>query len=116
MGRARAGTPASSRRRDPVAAHDALVRMIRAWERGDHHPSQRYELLYCKLGLIPPTDNDQAEAHPGRAASQEDDDPVRRRTFVELTGLSAAAALLPAPQTHARRSTPNPSGSPSPRR
>ena len=39
---------------DPVAAHDALVRMIRAWERGDHRPSERYELLYRKLGLIPP--------------------------------------------------------------
>jgi len=80
---------------EPVAAHDALVRMIRAWERGDHHPSERYELLYRKLGLLPPDDNDQPEAHPARIASQEDD-PVRRRTFVELTGISAAAALLPA--------------------
>jgi hypothetical protein len=82
---------------DPVAAHDALVRMIRAWERGDHRPSERYELLYRKLGLIPPTDNDQPEPHPAGAASQEDSDPVRRRTFVELTGISAAAAFLPAP-------------------
>jgi len=82
---------------EPVAAHDALVRMIRAWERGDHRPSERYELLYRKLGLLPPTDNDQPQAQPARTASQEDDDPVRRRTFVELTGISAAAALLPAP-------------------
>ena len=82
---------------EPVAAHDALVRMIRAWERGDHHPSERYELLYRKLGLIPPGDNDQLEAHPADTASQEDSDPVRRRTFVELTGISAAAALLPVP-------------------
>ena len=81
---------------EPVAAHDALVRMIRAWERGDHRPSERYELLYRKLGLIPTSGNDQPEANPTRAASQEDSDPVRRRTFVELTGLSAAAALLPA--------------------
>jgi hypothetical protein len=28
--------------------------MIRAWERGDHRPSGWYELLYRKLGLIPP--------------------------------------------------------------
>ncbi len=82
---------------EPVAAHDALVRMIRAWERGDHRPSERYELLYRKLGLIPPSDNDQPEPHPAHTASREDDDPVRRRTFVELTGISAAAALLPAP-------------------
>ncbi len=82
---------------DPVAAHDALIRMIRAWERGDHRPSERYELLYRKLGLIPPSDNDQPEPHPARTASQEDDDPVRRRTFVELTGISAAAVLLPSP-------------------
>ena len=25
---------------EPVAAHEGLVRMIRAWERGDHHPSE----------------------------------------------------------------------------
>ena len=81
---------------EPVAAHDALVRMIRAWERGDHHPSERYELLYRKLGLIPPSDNDQPETHPARTASQKDNDPVRRRTFIELTAISAAAALLPA--------------------
>jgi hypothetical protein len=82
---------------DPVAAHDALVRMIRAWERGDHHPSERYELLYRKLGLIPPSDAGQSDEHPARTVSQEDHDPVRRRTFVELTGITAAAALLPAP-------------------
>lgn len=31
---------------DPAAAHHGLVRMIRAWERGDHVISERYELLY----------------------------------------------------------------------
>lgn len=36
---------------EPVAAHDALVRMIRSWERGDHELSERYELLYRRLGL-----------------------------------------------------------------
>jgi len=29
-----------------VAAPAGLVRMIYAWERGDHHLSERYELLY----------------------------------------------------------------------
>jgi hypothetical protein len=82
---------------EPVAAHDALLRMIRAWERGDHCPSERYELLYRNLGLIPPSDNDQPEALPARITSQEVSDSVRRRTFVELTGISAAAAPLPAP-------------------
>lgn len=38
---------------EPVAAHDALVRMIRGWERGDHDLSERYELLYRRLGLEP---------------------------------------------------------------
>ena len=37
---------------EPVAAHEGLVRMIRAWERGDHHPSERYELLYRRLGCL----------------------------------------------------------------
>ena len=36
---------------EPVAAHEGMVRMIRAWERGDHRPSERYELLYRRLGL-----------------------------------------------------------------
>ena len=32
----------------PVATHDGLVRMIYAWERGDHKLTERYELLYAK--------------------------------------------------------------------
>jgi hypothetical protein len=36
---------------EPVAAPYALVRMIRGWERGDHELSERYELLYRRLGL-----------------------------------------------------------------
>jgi hypothetical protein len=38
---------------EPVAAPGALVRMIRGWERGDHELSERYELLYRRLGLEP---------------------------------------------------------------
>jgi hypothetical protein len=33
-----------------VAGHDGLVRMIRAWERGDHVPTERYQLLYQAVG------------------------------------------------------------------
>ena len=33
-----------------VAAHAGLIRMIYAWERGDHALSERYELLYRKAG------------------------------------------------------------------
>ena len=37
-----------------VAAHGGLVRMIYAWERGDHELSERYELLYATtLGISP---------------------------------------------------------------
>jgi hypothetical protein len=97
MGRAELARQLRRAATEPVPAPDALVRMIRAWERGDHRPSERYDLLYRKLGLIPPSHNDQPETHPFGTASREDDDPVRRRTFVELTGISTAAALLPAP-------------------
>jgi transcriptional regulator with XRE-family HTH domain len=37
--------------KEPVAAHDGLVRMIRSWERGTHVLSERYELLYRSLGF-----------------------------------------------------------------
>jgi transcriptional regulator with XRE-family HTH domain len=77
---------------EPVAAHDGLVRMIRAWERGDHNPSERYELLYRRLGLPPRNEN---EPEPTATGNQEGTGPVRRRTFVELTGISLAGALLP---------------------
>ncbi len=39
--------------RGQVAAHDGLVRMIYAWERGDHEVSERYELLLRSLGFDP---------------------------------------------------------------
>jgi len=78
---------------EPMAAHDGLVRMIRAWERGDHRPSERYELLYRRLGL-PPANENEPESQPP-ASCKEDTEPVRRRTFVELTGISLAGAMLP---------------------
>jgi hypothetical protein len=78
---------------EPIAAHDGLVRMIRAWERGDHRPSERYELLYRRLGP-PPANENEPESQPP-ASNQEDPEPVRRRTFVELTGISVVGAMLP---------------------
>jgi hypothetical protein len=45
--------------------------MIRAWERGDHRPTERYELLYRRLGL-PSADNNEPESQPPSASSQED--------------------------------------------
>jgi len=38
----------------PVATHDGLVRMIYAWERGDHKLTERYELLYATALDISP--------------------------------------------------------------
>ena len=35
----------------PIATHAGLVRMIYAWERGDHKLTERYQLLYGALGL-----------------------------------------------------------------
>src|SRR5689334_15948482 len=83
---------------EPIAAHDGLVRMIRSWERGDHRPSERYELLYRRLGL-PPADMNEPGSQPPLASGQEGTEPVRRRTFVELTGISLAGAMLPASAT-----------------
>ena len=81
---------------EPVAAHDGLIRMIRAWERGDHRLSERYELLYRRLGLPPGNDNG-AEPHPAPTGTQKGTDPVRRRIFVELAGISVVSAVLPTP-------------------
>jgi hypothetical protein len=80
-----------------IAAHDGLVRMIYAWERDDHDLSERYELLYRKAGFTDLAGNDEPESQPGSLpAVGQEDDPVRRRTFVELTGISVIDALLPA--------------------
>jgi len=81
---------------EPIAAHEGLIRMIRAWERGDHRLSERYELLYRRLGLPAEKENG-TEPRSAPTASQESTEPVRRRTFVELTGISIAGAMLPSP-------------------
>ncbi len=87
---------------EPIAAHEGLIRMIRAWERGDHRPSERYELLYRRLGR-PSGNENGAEPQPPPTRRQEGTGPVRRRTFVELTGISLAGAMLPAQLPPARR-------------
>lgn len=48
----------------PVAASAGLIRMIYAWERGDHDLSERYELLYAAALGIPP---EQLRSGPGEA-------------------------------------------------
>lgn len=48
----------------PVALLSGLIRMIYAWERGDHQVSERYELLYAAALGIPP---EQLRAGPGEA-------------------------------------------------
>src|SRR5690348_12676696 len=74
---------------ESIAGHEDLVRMVRAWERGDHCPSERYELLYRRLGLLPGNENGAQSQPPTR--STEGIEPVRRRTFVELTGIDQSA-------------------------
>ena len=39
---------------EPIAAHEGLVRMIRAWEGGEHQLSERYELLGCAAWVLFP--------------------------------------------------------------
>jgi hypothetical protein len=49
---------------ETIAAHDALVRQIRGWERGAHELSERYELLYRRLGYVPPASAAPAPPEP----------------------------------------------------
>src|SRR5260370_34340350 len=63
-----------------VAAPAGLVRMIYAWERGDHELSARYELLYRALGFVPPTASWPADPHWARVV-----------TPAEVTGPEAAS-------------------------
>jgi len=75
-----------------VAAPAGLVRMIYAWERGDHEPSERYELLYRALGFVPP-----AASWPAGAdnADAEEEDVDRREFQIAALGL-LAGTLVPA--------------------
>jgi hypothetical protein len=58
---------------EPLAAHDALVRMIRGWERGDHELSERYELLCRRLGLeATPDDAPPGASEPAAGCAPDD--------------------------------------------
>src|SRR5271154_53239 len=71
----------------PVAAHSGLVRMIFAWERGDHGMTERYELLYAAaLGIRP-------EQLAGGPPEEEED--VDRREFGLATMGLLAGNLIP---------------------
>jgi len=66
--------------RGRVAAHDGLIRMIFAWERGDHEISERYGLLFRSLGFDP--------GHPARA-----DDPASVETLPAARGTVSQSRL-----------------------
>jgi transcriptional regulator with XRE-family HTH domain len=83
--------------REPVAAHDGLVRMIRSWERGAHALSERYELLYRALGFgaTGPEDGDGARP-PGQArAAQQAEMPAHPSTSAPYATLGTADAHGP---------------------
>ncbi|MGH3403808.1 MAG: hypothetical protein ACRDRJ_15115 [Streptosporangiaceae bacterium] len=52
---------------EPMPVHDALIRMIRGWERGDHRLSERYQLLYRKAVGIPEPPGKPQDPPPARA-------------------------------------------------
>lgn len=68
-----------------IAAPSGLVKMIYAWERGDHRLTERYELLYRYLGL-----RASGLAHdPAPASSAAGSDPSRH-DFLVLAATSAS--------------------------
>ncbi len=80
----------------PVAALRGLVRMIYAWERGDHAISERYQLLYAKaLDLAP-------ERLPGVPADPPD--------VPDLAGSPVSPLILGISDASAEASYPEPSG------
>ena len=85
VGRAEDGTRAPPCSPDePVAAHDALVRMIRSWERGDHELTERYELLYRALGLDERADRTAGDREPRAEAGRRRD--AARDVMAWITG------------------------------
>jgi len=79
-----------------VAAPGGLIRMIYAWERGDHAVSERYGLLYGRVMS--------GAGEPGRREPQEDGVP--RRDFVALAAgvISLLDVLRASPGLPARLS------------
>jgi hypothetical protein len=84
-----------------MPAHDSLIRQIRRWERpGTHELSERYELLYRRIGLRDTSAGSLVTGAPVATLYPrgQDGQPVRKRTLAGLTGISAIDALLPAPR------------------
>jgi transcriptional regulator with XRE-family HTH domain len=71
---------------EPIAAHNGLVKMIRAWETGGHAISERYELLY-RAALDGATARDAALRARDRAAALPD--------ARDITAIAAAAMSRP---------------------
>jgi len=63
-----------------VADHDGLVRMIYAWERGDHAVSERYELIYQATGFTA----DDADRDHGAAEVTPRNAPGLRDQFAQF--------------------------------
>lgn len=77
--------------REPIAAHEGLVRMIRGWERGNHELSERYELLYSAALEIAPERLRRGPDEPETQAplSGTSKEPTDRAMRLRLDGLSA---------------------------
>ena len=100
-----------------VANHAGLIRMIYAWERGDHDLSERYELLYAAVRGVEPARLTHGPAGPGAehnlaqsqalplnlgladamgTAGAEEDDVDRREFGLAAIGLLAGTFMPPA--------------------
>ncbi len=78
----------------PVAELAGLVRMIYAWERGDHKLTERYELLYAAALSVDP---DRLSAGPQYDPETADEEDVHRREFgLAAMGLLAGTLVRPA--------------------
>lgn len=82
-----------------IAAHEGLVRVIYAWERGDRQLTERYELLYATALSIEP---DQLVRGPDGSRGPDDavgDEPVTR-AMLPVTGEDGYPGRLDHVLTH----------------
>lgn len=77
--------------RDVTATAESLVRMIRDWERGAYHPSERYQLLLARLLSV---HFDQAEAAPAMPAQTGDQMRSDRADAVAATVRETSAHIV----------------------
>jgi hypothetical protein len=72
----------------PVADLDGLIRMIYAWERGDHAISERYELVYRAAGFTADNQRHSRERHGlGEVQDRADRFGERPPAIIELSGV-----------------------------